>query len=127
MGPNPISWAARVTGAIGAVMWAIPLVAGAVTGDWFEDDATLESLGVMVLVVANIGAFITALRHQRPGGMLLMATGALFSVFAIATAGRNQWLAALVSGGPFILSGALFVMSETANQQQRGRTRPRTP
>jgi hypothetical protein len=32
-------------------------------------------------------------------------------VFALATAGHNHWLAALVSGGPFIFAGAMFVLA----------------
>ena len=37
--------------------------------------------------------------------------GSAFSVFALATAGHNHWLAALVSGGPFIFAGAMFVLA----------------
>ena len=114
---EPITWAARVIGAIGAVMWAIPLVAGVVTGDSSEDGELLESLGVAVLAIANIGAVVLAFRRQRQGGMLLLATGGLFSIFGIATAGRNHWLAALVSGGPFILSGALFITAAAARSR----------
>ncbi|MCP4962876.1 MAG: hypothetical protein GY925_26870 [Actinomycetia bacterium] len=106
-------------------MWVIPLVGSAVAGEWFEEDAFLEGLGVLALATANIGAIIRAFRHQRQGGTLLLITGGLFSVFAIATAGRNHWFAALVSGGPFVLSGALFLTA--AAKSRDAQTVPRVP
>jgi len=33
-------------------------------------------------------------------------------VFVLATTGHNHWLAALVSGGPFIFTGAMFLVAE---------------
>ncbi len=65
-----------------------------------------------MFALANIGSVIGALRYARIGGASLVVAGSLFSLFAIITAGRNHWLAALVSGGPFVLSGILFLVAD---------------
>lgn len=40
-----------------------------------------------------------------------IALGAALCVFAYLSAGRNPWVAVLVSGAPFLVSGALLLVS----------------
>ena len=92
-------------------MWLLPLVGGLFTDDHTEDGSLAESIGVGVLASANIVGVVVAFRHPRIGGRLLLVSGVLFSLFALVTAGRNEAFAAAVSGGPFIVSGVLFILA----------------
>ena len=103
--------AARIIGALAAAMWLLPLVGGLFTDDHTEDGSLAESIGVGVLAGANIVGVVVAFRHPRIGGRLLLVSGVLFSLFALVTAGRNEAFAAAVSGGPFIVSGVLFILA----------------
>jgi prepilin signal peptidase PulO-like enzyme (type II secretory pathway) len=103
-----VGLAARVLGGLAAAMWLLPLVGSLVTGDHTDEGTLAESVGVAVLAGANIVGVLVAFRHPRIGGRLLLVSGVLFSLFALVTAGRNEAFAAAVSGGPFIVSGALF-------------------
>jgi hypothetical protein len=103
-----VGLAARVLGGLAAAMWLLPLVGALVTGDHTDEGTLAESVGVAVLAGANIVGVLVAFRHPRTGGRLLVVSGVLFSLFALVTAGRNEAFAAAVSGGPFIVSGALF-------------------
>ncbi len=107
----PIELVARTIGVLAATLWLLPLVAGLIGGDPNSDGNIAEGIGVGVLAVANIVAVAIAWRHPALGGRLLLVTGALFCVFAFVTAGRNEWLAVAVSGGPFLLTGTLFVLA----------------
>lgn len=102
-----------MAGATGVVLWAVPVVAALITREPVEEDALAESIGIGVLVVLNVAGVLIAFRHERFGGRVLLATGVAFAVFALLTAGRNHWLAAAVSGGPFMLSGALFLRASS--------------
>jgi len=99
-------------------MWLLPLIGALVTGDTTEDGSLAESIGIGVLAGANIVGVAVAFRRPRLGGRLLLLSGALFSLFALATAGRNEVFAAAVSGGPFIVSGVLF---NVASRDERDR------
>jgi hypothetical protein len=107
----PIELVARTVGGLAAGLWLLPLVGVLVGGDSNSDGNIAEGLGVGVLAVANIVAVAIAWRRPALGGRLLLVSGALFCVFAFVTAGRNEWLAVAVSGGPFVLSGTLFVVA----------------
>jgi hypothetical protein len=94
-------------------MWMLPLVAGLITREPVEEDALAEGIAVTTLAIVNILGVVLAFRRERLGGIVLVATGLAFSIFAIFSAGRNQALAAGVSGGPFIVSGVLFLLAST--------------
>jgi hypothetical protein len=107
----PIELVARTIGVLAATLWLLPLVGALLGGDENSDGHIAEGIGVGVLAVANIVAVAIAWRRPALGGRLLLVTGALFCVFAFVTAGRNEWLAVAVSGGPFLLSGTLFFVA----------------
>ncbi len=111
-----IELVARTIGVLAAVLWLLPLAGVLIGGDPNSDGNVAEGLGVGAFAMANIVAVAIAWRHPVLGGRLLVVTGALFCVFAFVTAGRNEWLAVAVSGGPFLLSGTLFVVASQARQ-----------
>jgi hypothetical protein len=106
-----LRWTARCIGVAAALVWLVPLV-GAVFDSESEDDASpVEAVGVVGLALANVVAVAISLRREGLGGRILLVTGTLFCLFALATAGRNHAFAAAVSGGPFVLTGGLFVLA----------------
>ena len=102
------------------MLWSTPLIVGAITREGLGDDSTAESIGVLVLSLANIAGVIIAFRREQLGGRVLLVTGTAFAVFGFVTAGRNEVLAAAGSGGVFVISGVLFL---AANQAERWRRR----
>ncbi len=103
-------WSARVIGFLGVLMWTFALVANTMAGEG-EDGVTAEGVALAILAAGNTLAFLVANRYQHVGGLLSVFTGVAFSAFAMATAGHNHLLAALVSGGPFIAAGVLFMLA----------------
>ncbi len=114
----------RILGGLAAIWWTTTVVAGVLAGPDPNamDDAIWESVGVVVLALANTAAFAVALVRESIGSKLMVCTGAAFCAFAFMSAGRNQLFAAAVSGAPFIASGCLIWLAD------RGGTSPgRTP
>jgi len=103
--------AARVIGVGAAALWAIPLVAGVATDEGLDSEALAESIGIALFGVANITGVSVIFIRERLAAPWLLITGVAFCIFAIITAGRNQLLAAAVSGGPFIASALLLYLS----------------
>ncbi len=104
-------WSGRIIGGFGVLMWAFALIARTFVQP-IRESADPEAIGLATLVVVNVGAFLAALRYERWGGIATLIAGSAFSAFALATAGHNHWLAALVSGGPFIFAGAMFLLAD---------------
>lgn len=104
-------WSGWFVGGLGVLMWTFALVAQTFV-EPIEDHVTAEAIGLAVLVVINVVAFIAALRSERWASIVCIVAGLAFCVFAIATAGHNHWLAAAVSGGPFVFAGAMFLLAE---------------
>ncbi len=102
--------AARLTGGVAAGFWVLALVGSLIAEESVgEADARSESVAIVVLVLLNVVGVAVAFRRERLGGALVVATGTAFSLFALASAGHNHALAMLVSGGPFLVSGLLFL------------------
>lgn len=105
-----LRWSGRLIGGIGVLMWTLALVAQTFV-EPIEDANDAVSIGLLALYVVNVVAFAEGLHAEGRGGLAMVITGAAFSLFAIVTAGHNHWLAALVSGGPFIAAGALLLLA----------------
>jgi hypothetical protein len=108
-------WSGRIIGGFGVLMWAFALIAQTFV-EPIRESLDPEAIGLATLVVVNVAAFFVALRNERRGGIATLIVGSAFSVFALATAGHNHWLAALVSGGPFIFAGAMFVLASRLDE-----------
>lgn len=110
-------WSARLIGGVGVLMWAFSLIAHTLAGS--EDEAIgAEGAAIATLAAVNAVAFIVANRYERWGGAAVVVTGTVFGLFAIATAGHNHWVAALVSGGPFMAAGFLFLLADRLSSDQ---------
>jgi hypothetical protein len=111
LAPNTTLLIARAIGTFAAVMWMLPLVGALIIREPIEEGALAESIAVGTLATVNILGVVLAFRRERLGGIVLITAGVAFSIFAVFSAGRNQALAAAVSGGPFIVSGVFFIRS----------------
>ena len=113
-------WFRRVGLGLGgfATFWWVVAVVGGVLGDdtATESDGFAEGAGIVVLVVANVAAYVLSILRPRTGSWALLGTGTVFCLFALVTAGRMQWLAMLVSGGPFAVAGGLGLLAITTDR-----------
>lgn len=108
-GRATISWTARVIGLAASLLWVFTMIGHLVE----EGFAPLEAEGLMLgsfILIAMTGVF-TAFFNEDTGGSIALVAGIALSVFAALSAGRNHWLAILVTGAPFVVSGALFLIS----------------
>jgi len=101
-----LRWIARGMGSLMAGLW---LVAGAASALSAREPWTQESTIIALLVLTAASGVLTGWRRERIGGTLLVIVGLAFSVFAYLSAGRNKGYAMLVSGGPFLMVGLLFL------------------
>ena len=104
-----------------SAIWLFILLAGLIAGDdeltVDEEDAELQGAVLAALVLTAIAGFLLSFRRNEAGGVLTLVAGCLLCVFALVTAGRNHWLAVLVSGIPWIAVGGLTLLAG-----HRGRT-----
>lgn len=106
--------AGRIVGGLAGAFWVLALAAGlfgegAGEGTTTGEASDVESAGIVVLVVLNVASVAIAFGRERLGGTFLVVAGSAFSFYALASAGHNHVLAMLVSGGPFLASGLLFL------------------
>ncbi len=98
---------ARATGSLVAAFWLFMGIAHAVSE---SEPLTSEGAIMAGLMCASVLGVLVAWRREGPGGAILVACGVAHSTFACFAAGRNHAFAMLVSGGPFLLIGALFLL-----------------
>lgn len=109
-----LHWTARVYGSAISGFW---LLVGILESSGEQEPFTWESTGVVFFIIAMAAATVFAWRNARRGGWLLVILAALFSTFALFSAGRNHAFAMLVSGGPFLVSGLLFLAGWWTDQR----------
>ncbi|MBU2236345.1 hypothetical protein KKA01_04815 [Patescibacteria group bacterium] len=71
----------------------------------------MESFILTCLVIFAAVGVVIAWKNAKNGGMLTLVAGIALSVFALFSAGHNHAFAMLISGGPYIIAGALFLAS----------------
>jgi len=108
-----MSWVARGVGTFIGGLWLI-IVVGEVVGGPLP--VTFESRMMVGLLVGCIICTVLAWWREDLGGILLVVCAMALSMFAYLAAGNNRPMAALVSGGPFLLSGILFLMAAKWSQ-----------
>jgi len=77
--------------------------------------------GMVVVAAALVGlalGVLIAWRREGIGGAILVIYAVMFSTFAYFSAGRNKGFAMLVSGGPFLLIGILFLATWRRSRQR---------
>jgi hypothetical protein len=111
------SWAARILGLIFVGFWlfiSVMMVLQEGIGKGIED------LIMVGLILCSTAAFIVAWWREEIGGVLLLIVGAAHSTFALFSAGHNIGLAMLISGGPFLLVGVLFLIGWNRSRRNSG-------
>ncbi len=110
----------RVLGTVLSAIWLFILVAGLIAGDdeftADEEEATIQGAVLTALGLAAIAGFALSFRWTRPGALIVLVAGCLLCVFAVVTAGRNHWLAVLVSGVPWLVVGGATLFAARRNE-----------
>lgn len=101
-------WLARGIGSIVAALW---LASGVLHGIGDFQPWTLESIVIAVLIVASALGVLIGWRKEAIGRPVLVIVAITCSAFAWGTAGHNKGFAMLISGGPFLVVGILFLAS----------------
>jgi hypothetical protein len=101
-----VRWIARAIGSLAAAFW---LFAGAASAMASGDPWTWESTVLTLLIVASALSVLVAWRREGIGGTLVVMCGIAHSAFASIAAGHNKGLAMLMTGGPLVISGILFL------------------
>ena len=99
-------WIACGTGSFIAASWWFVGIADAL---YEPEPWTLESAIMAGFVITSGLGVLIAWRREGIGGAILVIYAVMFSTVAYFSAGRNKGLAMLVSGGPFLLVGILFL------------------
>ena len=103
-----IRWTAR---GIGAFVAGYCLLMGVVYGISEPGPETWEDWVMAGLIITSVLGVLIAWRRERIGGTILVICAVAHSTFAYIAAGHNKGFAMLISGGPFLLIGALFLTS----------------
>ena len=111
-----IRWVARVIATVAALFWLLVGIAHAVVD---PEPLVWESWVIAALIVSACIAVGVAWWREGLGGLLILAVGIAHSTFALIVSGHNHVLAIAMMGGPFPLSGALFLLSR--RRSRRGR------
>jgi len=104
-----IRWTARIIGLTASLIWLFILIASLIE----EGFGAMVTEGMMLGALVGIAVIgvVVGISNEETGGAIALPAGIALAVFAAVTAGRNHWLAILVSGGPFMISGTLFMLS----------------
>jgi hypothetical protein len=103
-----IRWIARGTGSSVAAFW---LLMGVLSGIIEPGPWSLESAIMAGLIVTSALAVLVAWWREGIGGTMVVVCAVAHSVFAYVASGHNRGLAMLISGGPFLVIGILFLAS----------------
>ena len=102
-----VRWIARGLGSLAAVWWLFIGVAETISP---HSPRSAEGAILGALVTCAVLGVLAAWWKERIGGLVLVLAGSALCVFAYLTAGHNKLLAVLVSGGPFLAAGILFLL-----------------
>ncbi len=99
-------WIARGVGSLAVAFWLFMGIAYDIVESrpW-----TLEDMIMAGLITTSALGVLIAWWREGIGGTILVICAAAHSTFAYIVAGHNKGLAMLISGGPFLLIGTLFL------------------
>jgi hypothetical protein len=99
-------WIARVLGSLVAAYWLLMGLAYGLgeTQAWGAEDRIMAGL-----LTASVVGVALAWWREGPGGLVLVIVAAAHSTFAYFAAGHHRALAMLISGGPLLVIGLLFL------------------
>ena len=101
--------AARTLGTLLAVIWLFIMISESImeVGEpiiW--QSYVMGSAAIILVAGVALGWF-----RERAGGILLITAGLAFAIWSYFEAGFNEWLAFLISGFPYFVTGILFLIS----------------
>ena len=101
-------WLARGIGSLVGAFWLFVGIASAIieSRPWTLEDAIMTGL-----IVASALSVLIAWWREGVGGAVVIICAVAHSTFAYIASGHNRGLAMLISGGPFMLAGILFLAS----------------
>lgn len=102
-----LRWLARGIGSFVAAYWLFMGLAYGIgePTPWEAEDVTMACL-----ILASVLGVIVAWWREGIGGLLLVIVALAHSIFAYIAAGHSRGFAVLISGGPFLLIGGLFLL-----------------
>jgi len=77
-----------------------------------------ESLGIVILSIYTVISVTFVWINPHNYVWMVLIAGVLFSIFALMTAGSNQLLAVMVSGGPLIIGGVLIYVGSRSKTKR---------
>jgi drug/metabolite transporter superfamily protein YnfA len=105
---------ARTLGTSVAVIWAFMVIGGTIEEIITSTQPVKlvsESLTLLLLTVIAILGVIIAWRREKAGGIVTIIGAISIMIFAYYTSLSNKVRVMLVTGGPFIVAGILFLLS----------------
>jgi hypothetical protein len=109
-----LRWTARTIGAIVALFWILITIAAGIAE---TSGLTLEGFVIAIMVAGTTIGVLTSWINERRGGVITLLFGIAFCTFALISSGHNHALAMLTSGGPFILVGFLFLITDSRSKK----------
>jgi hypothetical protein len=103
-----VHWTARGISAFVTAFWLLISIAEAI-GE--PEPWTWQSWMMAGLITSSTLGVIVAWWKEGTGGAIVIACAIAHSTFAAIVAGHNKLLAVLISGGPYLLIGILFLVS----------------
>jgi len=103
-----IRWLARGISSLAAGFW---LFVGIVAGISETEPWTVESVILAGLILCSAVGVLIAWFREGMGGGIVVACAIAHSTFAYIVSGHNKGFAMLITGGPLLLSGILFLIS----------------
>ena len=107
-----IRWIARILGSLLAGFYAFMLIMEVAFPHGSEtNDAQAQGIILGCLAIILVIGVIIAWFKEKIGSYILIPAAIALSIFGFVTAGRYEILVALLSGGPYLLVGILFLIS----------------
>jgi len=117
-----LTLAARALSSGVAAFWLYIGIAYAIT---YRTQWTLETAGMAMLIFGTAASAVFAFSSAGLGGLLMLLCGASHGVTTYWTAESGKLPAAVVSGGPFVLAGLLFLSAWSRAREKAAP--PRSP
>jgi hypothetical protein len=105
-----LRWSARIFGTTIVFSWMIVALAYGTQG--FTEQGTEDTFMAILVVGTTIGVLL-AWKYEKIGGLITLLFGIAHSIFALFASGHNHAFAMLISGGPYISTGILFLLAYT--------------
>ena len=94
----------RWIGVVAAAFWVVVLVGGMLNP---SEPVTLQGIALFGLMLTGGAGVVLSFWHPRAGAAIAGVVAVVAAVFATLSAGRNQWLAALTTAGPYAVFAVL--------------------